>query len=608
MAIVYGKRYDLPKLLSSEVGTLPTASTDERTNVLDYVNIGVTVLEFLAAFIPGVGPAISLGIGVANTAAYTGIKASDPDKFGEIDTFDYIGIGAQLFGGGGFARQVSKGFKVASELSSHTPFWKGLDLFYNAEGFPDIAKAFSVSDRVIPKVGTKLKLGSSTNVSKLLEKEYTKLLGSQNISELGLKTTVKEVSESIGKSSLLTANRAGQAVNTISNIAETSEKLEKSTFVATKELSELLGLSLREYRQLSRLLKTAGSAKARSELLELFFARIGKTKNLLKFRFTKGNLGKLYQNLKHLSNINISKTLREYTDILIKKLFKGFQYISNPSTLVSKVVEKTAAKITEKIAEKTKVITDKIALVIKKGAKAEKELEDLWLKEGGVIIGGGNSTVMGYKLLSEEAQLVVALVKFRASKTGSKTGKNVGGKKDVIIRTDALTLRKFAKSAHPMLFYLNNWAKNRGGRHATKGEVFGDVIGYLDAAFGYLPIDKIGEYVGMLSYGASVFKNIDKVPWVGTDVFVEKFMANLQQSLYDEAFKAGAAFVPGRIGRAFTERAAKGVITNQQGLFTSGVQQFQSEMGSIKGKTASGKSIEKVQSIKGSGMTMKSLF
>lgn len=74
-----------------------------------------------------------------------------------------------------------------------------------------------------------------------------------------------------------------------------------------------------------------------------------------------------------------------------------------------------------------------------------------------------------------------------------------------------------------------------------------------------------------------------------------------------ESLKLVAAFAPGRLGKAFSEKALKGVIFNHQGVLTAGFSQVSSEAGRIRGETGSGKAFEKISSVRGMGSTIKSL-
>ena len=70
----------------------------------------------------------------------------------------------------------------------------------------------------------------------------------------------------------------------------------------------------------------------------------------------------------HVLNISCSA--------LIKMLFKGLQYISNPSTIVSKIMEKTIGKAASRIEEVVSATVKKIGRILKKGAKGAKEMEE----------------------------------------------------------------------------------------------------------------------------------------------------------------------------------------------------------------------------------------
>ena len=106
----------------------------------------------------------------------------------------------------------------------------------------------------------------------------------------------------------------------------------------------------------------------------------------------------------------LTKVNRIYSQTIAKTTKIGGMLLS-PSALASEIISKTVAKLTPKAEELGERFAKKIKDFVKKGAKGLKELEDEFVKSGGIKV--NSSWIMGIKMLNEDPAMSVVLFQFR---------------------------------------------------------------------------------------------------------------------------------------------------------------------------------------------------
>lgn len=598
MSVNYGSNIKPPMLLNEQIGKIEEQEND-NTFWLSIVEWGSIIAEVVIGMIPGVGMLADAGIAVAGAGIRTAAKAASGEGLSSTDVG--LDFGTALIPA---ISGISKGLKSAKILKEAGA--TGLSRFTTLK---EIAPNIKIpSGKQTTEIGKFISPKTFKKYTEIAKKGYEGKIGEWAITTNGKGLT--KVGDVLKPSSLVKLENIGNAGSkTASAIAEAgvggareSGSFEHSSAEAFgRSFAKEFKISFREFKSLSRELRMLPKAE-RAAYLTAEMVSFGKTADEIAAAAVK--MKNILKNFSHFSNnYNIGRAMRGATNKTIKMLFKGLQYVANPTTIVSKMVEKTIGKAAEKIAEKVGEKWEKVSKILKKGAKGAKELEEDWIKTGGLRMKNKESTIFGVKVINENPAAMVVLVKFDPWKTSGKTGKNVGGKKDVVVEMPLTVMNEFINHSHPMKMYLDTWARSRGGAHAHEAST----LMVVESIVGFLPIDAIGEYIGMTSYVTNTIKNAGNMKWAWTGDFWMDIGKQLAMTIPQESFKLVAAFAPGRIGKSFTENAVKGAVFNHQGVLTAGFSQVSSEAGRLRGETGSGKAFEKISAARGMGSSIKSL-
>lgn len=143
-----------------------------------------------------------------------------------------------------------------------------------------------------------------------------------------------------------------------------------------------------------------------------------------------------------------------------------------------------------------------------KGVRSTKyDLDKAFKNAGGVLIGKGNKNAMigsryilGIKKIGWTVGKGPVLVKFNKANTSSKVGKNVGGKKDIIVSMTDLDFKRLEIEGTKYWFAVGKkkgWFVSRGGKRA-RGNL-GTVANNMSLFLGFVPIPALRNLLSIVS-------------------------------------------------------------------------------------------------------------
>ena len=207
----------------------------------------------------------------------------------------------------------------------------------------------------------------------------------------------------------------------------------------------------------------------------------------------------------------VSKWLKKYGDDVLTNeelMADAETKVINKFTFAGKYDEVNGVKVFKhEVAGKTrnyryrKAITKQITKQSKHFSKTKKLLE----KEGKWF---GGSFVLGYRILQNVGMTKTIMIYFNKINTNANRAgsKNRGGKKEVILPITDHKLKEWNHSANKSSWYLRNLSLSRGGRpigYSIQSELFSNFLSFV-------PLPALRNILSVVSNFKSVGKDISK--------------------------------------------------------------------------------------------------
>lgn len=275
----------------------------------------------------------------------------------------------------------------------------------------------------------------------------------------------------------------------------------------------------------------AGAGDLLSESPEALKEAFGKQLNLLsqkvyskKIQFINKIGSKLF-NDRVVQNIQ----LIDPNDLGRAPIERGYQYLKKK--LSEKYAQKVANNLTHKVVHKTIENLDNVS-------KFKNELDgikQLFNESGGYLI-PNNRYLLGYKVLDTQGKKNVVLLKFNPFYASGDTGKNIGGKKDVLVMAtndDLKQLRNIGVQYYWDYGYGKGWWRSRGGKKEVMPIGARTLATGLSLFLGFIPIPALRN---MLSITSNIVENIsDMAKGDYVNNYIRKLNASFQRTLLNRA-------------------------------------------------------------------------
>ncbi len=640
MPIGYGSNFPLSKLSTIEVGV--TLNTVEKS-IIPFLRILTTVVEVIFSEVPGVPEGAATAFALASANINTALDVSETGSVNLVNALiNYgaaavpgissgmkytreTGIANALRGGskagegtgGSFINQLRKDYKdVSSGLKNRlersimkekygvndslTKYGKNIfnspsktsDSFFMSR---NLRKPFSdeniegfLSDKIAKRLET----------VKGIQSKIEKFSNAKKVSPQELRSFLKTVGkEGYGGSAARAARRFGGG-----RIAQETA-LGGSYIIGDpgnrsvlNEIQDATGLFKNEVNALLGLIKGGliTDIKKFKAIIEKAFKRSG---NEFLAAFLVGT-----KQSKFMKLLLRTETTAEKASRISSKTFawgtKVGGYITSPSSLAADAISKTVAKVTSGLEKYGEKFAEKFAKYFKKGTVGLHKLETEFERTGGELI--KSSWIMGYKLLQNEDMFLTILIQFKVNHP------------NVIVRLNSSTLKAWLESNSKGRFYIDNFARSRGGRKVT--EI--GITGKLSNVLGFLPISKINEVIGFAGFSKgfiqSIKSNQGALIW-HTGQYMEGFKSGIIQGLISEGVKGAVGF---GTRNQYAKQVFEGGINSMIGGQSFGASfsnSFNTAATSLRDttfedKTTSGGLIKQIKPIQAGGTSLKGLF
>lgn len=546
MSLGYGSPIKLPELSKQEVTRIYFETPRSLSFWERFGGWILTALEVGSMFIPVVGETISAGI--ATTQA--GLATKQMVDEGKVNAGQLAMLwGASAVSLGVAGKGIVKGFQTGSELSK-----AGLSIvrapkegtsLSNLDELLANVKDFTPGKFVTPKQLSRYKdlLSSGRGIGYFRDSfgNMIKSYGSEQYSGL-----YKEVL-GIGTKGGIVASEITDAVydaqRSVQRVLSEAEYIEFEILISnagkwsTTKFRWRLGKFIKKLsvgKQTA--LKTFSKELLNSNSIKKLFLTAGRQEtNVLKM----ANSSKIYQNeVQWIQNINGSDMGRFIAE-------KGYHKIKNK---IDDFIEKSG------IYKWFKKVT--------KGLKTEAEAEELFIKTGGVRL--QSKYLWGYKILQSTGtghwQTHEVLIKFNKLSTSSRTGKNKGGKKDIIIRATTQDLERLVAEGSSYWFAhgaAKGWFMSKGGR-----AIDNSISNGISTVLSFLPIQFIRSFGSMISNIKDVSRSFASRGFLGFfKNYGEEVAKNFKNTGINRVGRLLARSVVGKVGGRWAGRATQQVIT-----------------------------------------------
>lgn len=630
MGLNYGSNFKPSYLPQGEVGT---------TQIIDnslpwwysFTQVMLNIAQFGLAFVPGVGEIADLAI----AGVQTGIEKAVTGKIDPMTAglnFGMSGIGAIKSGA-----SVVKSYQTAQsaqpilkqivkDLGEDIPaqitrgqhlgqaFGTSLGVQEAADGFISHPQIYSGLKQQI-KIGEKVEwiagrdpltqsfmdVGNNIVAKRIQQMQSVKaeaesLLKQKFISPERLDNFIKNTTKS---------NYAGASTSTLSKIISrgniagrgASEGYQTERRVV-ESLKKSLSFTDYEIYQLRKLINEFGQITNKRMFYAILRKSFARTNNELIGAALKGGTQKLIKQL--IRKETTAAKLARVSGQAAKKTTKAMKIATNPGYVVRKFIKDTVGKIEEEAID---IAKKKAIAMLAKGGKQAAKLEEMFAKSGGIMM--DSSVIMGYKLIADELEWKTMLIKFRPDATSSKSGRNKGGKVDVIVNCNEQDFIAFTKASSKMGFYLDNWARSRGGRYpnATSLDAMGISNEMVDI-LGFLPIKQIRPYLAL----STMVKNVatsKSIPFIWKSEYFDK----ISEDFVSEALKETAGNATHLLPHHISKYAKRAVDSAMDG---NGITKISTSMIAAQAKKAERrhrtKQVKKIGTVSKIGVRSVKLF
>lgn len=550
MAIVYGSNIPLAPLPVGSVAVFKAPEKKDSNSWWSFiVNLALTAAEVAIAFIPGVGVAITIPLGVAfaaaraeATSAITG-KGVDWTSFGIDAATPFLSAGLGSVVKNIRAISEARGILETAGVVSGKLIKEGGEIVVAAEnsikGVTALADEIGLGNREIAELAAHEIFGAGgqgikqagTQLGELATGKVSIFSASKSLAEI--KTSINSILEStVGNFEKLAtkfnAFAEGGVFKDLSQVTalfkgvlgkSVNEVLTRGLERATEEGIETLARNLNTSKTvineantlLLGLTKAGASLGEATEVISKFLISKGVNlsieqveeviKQLLifeeSFKSIKGLFGLKASIIARASKVEKGKILELSHD--------GIKNVFQPGDFVGDYVRKQFSKLSKVLEKNIKTWAKKIGVAIKKGWKAEQMFE----RTGGIIL--SSSVILGIKVIKTPGTTDLVQIVFRSDATGGNIkdpkALNYGGKKPVWKKMTRVEIARLVTGG--MGYYLKRFANSKGGRHAA-GEFF-DALPALSAfASAFLPIGDLTKIVSMISMIKRGVKNYQK--------------------------------------------------------------------------------------------------
>ena len=628
MPIGYGSKTQIPGLSPNEIAQFAIHKNEEKTS-LSWLSWLLTAAEVGLSFIPGVGEVGAVLLGVVNAAAQTGIEVAETGSVSPLSVALNFG-GSLIPGAIGGVKYVRKSMKLAekiqpgvNQLLKDLPkniagydvrVQKFADIVTKTQGhettrvgkwFNDLyrkgtAEQHEIALNIVKNPLTKNRFYDNVAIDKLKQFQGAKFVNPKDF---------REVISSIGKQGNLSGyagknwrkiegyafgGRLGRVGADGGTSASQRAKLES-------QLSDLTGLFRREIRALQGFInKETGELTNFQGWFRILKGAFERTKNPFLELVISGAKKQKFLKLLTRTETTAAKVSRIASQTMSKTTKYGSMILS-PSSLASEIISKTVAKLTPYVEKLGERFAEKITSFVKKGAKGLKELEEEFVKTGGIKV--NSEWVMGIKVIAADPVMSTVLFQFNPATSGHKQA--------VIANISGIKVEEFLNSGSKGRWYINNIARSRGGR---KMSAFG-IEGELAVFMGILPINKIQEMLGFATWTKSTITQIKSTS--GTPIWNPGYWTGLKSGIMEGVMMEGIKGIValGTRNQYFKQALEGGLGGIAHGgdfksAFTTG---FKGALSSYKDMrfedhTASGNAVKELKKFQATGGSLKSIF
>lgn len=553
--IGYGSNFQPATLSPEQVGREEIINESD----LNWLTTLLTTVGIAAAFIPGIGTAATVGIEAGLGAVQTALDYTTRDENPWYTApLNFAGALIPLAGKGiSNLRAASKLAANAEELSSKVgnAINKITDLEQSGvsvagenflAGIQGRGEALtSIAEKAGALRSPQRALGFFERNPAYLINDTGSILSKGNIYQ-GFEEIYGNFNEIFKDVKSLTFNALKKGATAV------GETVDKSGRRIQRALTEELGISISTANKIIKAFRL-GIKVGTKEFNELVAELLIKNPEAAALLLSKG---------KKYSNLAIKGTLRTRANQATRKAVKfgqeTIEYLTNPSKIVSKFFEKSTGRLKSFLDGKAGELLKKVS---RNTIKTEEALIEAFEKSGGQRV--VSEWIMGYKVIEFDKLGATIMISFLPSATSGKTGRNVGGKHPIFVKATHLKLKQFLSASSKGQWYINNWAKNRGGRTASSS-ILGDNVAAL---LSFIPVEKINEVLGYASFYKSTFDSYRK----GTLSFIgsKNYLANLGKvfvsGIISEAAKFASVGMKDGLAKSFIDSAA-GSFTQGNGL------------------------------------------
>lgn len=537
----YGSNFKPPKLSSKQIAhPIVPSSGGGRSGLISFFRILLTTAEIGAAFIPGVGVAAEVGIGVAAGTAnqLLDIKSGNVSVLGTA-----LNFGTPFVGG---AAAGLKNLKQANKLGAK---------------FIEREKVVSGGEKDVLNINKKTLEGLNryqkfnNQLSRYVRKKFKTVI---EPIKGGLKTKI------VKKATHMVSSYSTSAAFKVSDNIVRQSREESSYW-------RKLGIAEEDIQSLLKLLRSSTKENELNNLIEV-------EKLLKKISLTNKNVEfiKFYNNFTSGISLvrGVSQDIPEATIIYnaFQDAYKGTSLANDLDNQILPWYKKLwrysgSREFNDKYVQRLQLIDPndlgrapiehlyqvlkrKINKSLKSIYKKGRKIDEAFEKSGGTR--SDSAWIMGYKVVIDEPQKKLILITFRPEATYNK--------RPVLVWADRHQLRQFKEDAG--VTYLKYWAISKGGRRVGLTGLFGGISFIPNKAGGSLALNSVLSFIPaqQLRNWLSIVSNyVENISDMVSGNYIGKYFTKLKKSFINTSISrtfrlGGRVVLGGSIGRQFGQK------------------------------------------------------